>query len=272
MHGNYLLVGDEFKAHIPWIWAAARDRPPGIISIGWVAAPAGMSIDDFEVVEFLQFNKREGDPFTTRDANGNTKTEHMVGTVMRTEFTGKVIVPPRHPGGTVTILPMCEIPAFRLEAAECSPCDRITRDSETLSDTTWTALDGLPWQATNMETRPGLADPDAYSADGDSLIKSQPALALQQPVVSPKPLAPAQPGQPAKPPASEQVDTQDPQRHDGYNLLLRLYDEGEELDIADLRSMCVAYGSWDSLADQLEKMSATGGKEKSSCGDGAQCV
>lgn len=71
--------------------------------------PAGMSIDDFEVVEFLQEAKGDGDEFEETITKGSktvTKTSRTLRTTMRTDFRGKVVIPPRRAGGSVTILPM----------------------------------------------------------------------------------------------------------------------------------------------------------------------
>lgn len=104
-----------------------------VISIGWVAAPAGMAIDDFEVVEFLREVKGVGDEFEEATTKG-MKTARTLRTAMRTDFRGKVVIPPRHAGGSVTILPMHDIPAFRPEAAKREPCDRILRKDKAVPE------------------------------------------------------------------------------------------------------------------------------------------
>lgn len=72
--GTYLLVGEEMKQHIPWPWESTRDKMDGIISIGLVAALTGMSIDDFEVVEFPSHERRR------RGTRRGDKQRHRVCT------------------------------------------------------------------------------------------------------------------------------------------------------------------------------------------------
>lgn len=66
---------------------------------------------------------------------------------------------------------MHDFPAFRLEAAKRVPCDRIVRKDKAVPERIWRALDGLPWQKSNMAKRPERSDPDAYTEDGESLAK-----------------------------------------------------------------------------------------------------
>ena len=45
------------------------------------------------------------------------------------------------------------------------------RKDKAVPEKVWRALDGLPWQRSNMAKRPERSDPDAYTEDGESLTR-----------------------------------------------------------------------------------------------------
>ena len=90
LYGRNLSFGGRRDEAAHSLALGIKKRQDGrFISIGWVAAPAGMSIDDFEVVEFLRHAKEEGEEHDVETSKG-TKSAHTLGTTMRTDFRGKV--------------------------------------------------------------------------------------------------------------------------------------------------------------------------------------